>query len=239
MNTNPTPHPYRWRVLLIVIIAIAVSSGLLGAFYRHHLMWKYVEWQGDLYHVAAIPNTPMPDMVVPEDWVEHSLNGMTFRLPPEMALTVKKNNTAAFNDGHRKIVISSSHITPDLAQTLTSRLNSSSAIDSMTLPRLRLECFRASADEFRWSMSSADVRKLADNIALRPLLEMNKPQFTESFSRADWDAIILFDDKHVILDWQSTTSTEAGYAHFTAVNDEPLDFDWIRKICQSIEMVIF
>ena len=234
MNTRPTLR--RWHVLLIVMIVIAISSGLLGMHYRYHLMWKYMEWRGDLYDVAAIPNSPMPDAVVPEDWVEHSLDGMTFRLPPGMTLMDEKNNTAAFQDGHRKIIISLSPVDPDMDQILASHLNPPSVMSSMTLPQLRLECFRASSDEFRWSMSQDDVRWLASRIVLRPLLDINESRFTESFSRPDWDGIVLFNDKRAILDWQNKTSTDAGYAHFIAMNDKLLDFDWVRNVCQSIEV---
>jgi len=230
--------PRRWHVLFTVLVVLTLVAGLSGRYYRYHFIWKYMEWHGDLYDIKAVPNSPMPDGVVPEDWTEHSLGCMTFRLPPEL-MPQKTNHTdmVAFQDEHRKIVILCDPIGEGFVELLdlASQLNPAPTTVPLTVPRLHLECFSTGADEFRWSRTPKDVQWHTFCIGLRQLIDPNKAVFTESFFRKDLDGILLFSEKNVCLVWQRTSSMDGGFIWFIAKDGE-LDSNWVRNVSRSINI---
>jgi hypothetical protein len=234
-TTPDLPHDVRthFTLKLILIVIIILSCGILLMYHRSHLLWKYEEWQGNLQDVRAIPDGPMPELDIPDDWVECSLGCMTFRLPPEMAAgktTEKTGRVVAYHDESRKIGV-----------FLTPRDNGPRLIQhpisgkTLTLPRVQLECYRTNADDFRWSMSPQEVQWHRDCMATR--LYANEASI-ELLFREKFDGILVFQGRnHHIFDWQNTSGTERGYIYFQDKGEKP-DPDWVRRICQSIEIVL-
>jgi hypothetical protein len=238
-TASNSPHKVRthFYLKLVLIVSIVLSCGILLAYYRSHLLWKYEEWQGNLQDVRAIPDHPMPELDIPDDWVECSLDCMTFRLPPEMAAgkmtekTIRNSGHAAVYQGeHRKINV---YLAP--SDNKLGLIQHPISGKTLTFPRTRLESYRTNADDFRWSMSPQEVQWHRDCMAPHPF----RMSFysVESLFREDIDGILAFDKRSMhIFEWQNTSGTESGFIHFNDKDEKP-DPDWMRRVCQSIEIV--
>jgi len=232
---SDSPHKVRtsFYLKLVLIASIVLSCGILLTHYRSHLSWKYVEWRENLQDIRAIPDHPMPELDIPDNWVECSLGDMTFHLPPEMAANESRKKVYHASSGSiiyfhegRKIFVS---LKPyDDMQEI---LQYSKSEKPLTFPQWRLECFRVGADDFRWSMSPQDVQKHCYWVTMRSI---GIPcQSTESFFRENFDSLLMFAD-HLTFECQSTSSTIGARILFTG-NNENFDPDWVRRVCQSIE----
>jgi len=233
-----TFHFSLWgRIIIVSVIALPIV-GACAYHFRFHLFWKYAEWRLELHEVKAIPNSPMPKTAIPEDWEEHSFNGISFRLPPDMILIKSANNTIAYQSDSHRIAIG---VIPD-QEEVNAFLNSLSppsfppSSSPVTLTQLRLECLSVGANDFRWSMTPRAAQRLGYLLTMRRLLEVNDPETTESFSRDDKEGVLLIAPRRVLLDWQSMTAPIGGYIHFFALHEDapPLELDWIRSVCESI-----
>jgi len=234
-TTSDSPHEVRTHFILklILIVIIILSCGILLVYHRSHLLWKYEEWQGNLQDVRAIPDGPMPELDIPDDWVECSVGCMTFRLPPEMAAgkTIEKTGRAvAYQYEQRKISV-----------FLTPRDNRPGLIQhpisgkTITFPRVLLESYRTNADDFRWSMSPQEVQWHRDCMVPR---HFGYQTSVELLFREDIDGILAFDkhNRHN-FEWQNTSGTASGFIYFEDKGEKP-DHDWMRRVCRSIEIVL-
>ena len=231
-----SPHDVRthFTLKLILITIIILSCGILLVYHRNHLLWKYEEWQGNLHDVRAIPDGPMPELDIPDDWVECSLGCMTFRLPPEIAAgktTEKIGRAVAYQYEQRKISVflAPRDNKPELIQHPISG-------KTITFPRALLESYRTNADDFRWSMSPQEVQRHRDCMAPHPF--RMSTYSIESLFREDIDGILAFDKRNThIFNWQNTSGTVSGFIFFEDKGEKP-DHDWMRRVCQSIEIVL-
>ena len=228
----------RFWTVLIFAFAILVVGFYFGRQYRSHLLWKYTEWQHNLKKVEKIPNRLMPECNVPEDWVEHSWGCMSFRLPPEASLFKEANKTVAYFCGDIGTLITLSPLSPEMMSFLdaSSQMYPVPGL-SMTMPRLRLESSAVGANDFRWSMSSEEVRWLSYAVPLRSAVFLDDVKSSESLHRKDWEGVLFFRERLVFFDWQCTTGSTGGYIWFNNTNEEQeLDRDIVRKIVQSIKI---
>ena len=231
---SDSPHKVRTPLYLklVLIASIVLSCGILLTHYRSHLSWKYVEWRENLQDIRAIPDHPMPELDIPDDWVECSLGDMTFRLPPEMTANESRKkvyngssgSAIYFHEG-RKIFVS---LNP--YDDMQEFLQYSNSEKPFSFPQWRLECFRVGADDFRWSMSPQDVQKHRYWVTMRPSFPCRS---TESFFRENFDSLLMFAD-HLTFECQSTSSAIGACILFTD-NNKNFDTDVVRRVCQSIE----
>jgi hypothetical protein len=239
-TTPDSLHDVRthFTLKLILIVIIILSCGILMVYHRNHLLWKYEEWQGNLHDVRAIPDGPMPELDIPDDWVECSLGRMTFRLPPEMVADKMTEKTirgtghaVVYQDEHRKINV---YLAP--SDNRLGLIQHPISGKTTTFPRTRLESYRTNADDFRWSMSPQEVQWHRGCMATRPF----RMSFysIESLFREDIDGILAFDKRNRHnFEWQNTSGTESGFIYFEDKDEKP-DHDWMRRVCQSIEIVL-
>ena|GEM_PF-6489516 len=252
--TNTPSHEKRFsrrflRNFLVVTIIIGVVVVPFGYYYRCHLSWKYVEWRYELQKEKTIPNCSIPEVEVPCDWIEHSLGNLRFRVPPDFVINKEITTRVGINE--TDIVLQNGSYA--IAATLTPVCEDTSALlnavsciyfqDSkkpLTSPRLRLECCIAGADKFRWSMSPKDVARNAFFVTLRSSYGVYG-QSAETFFYDDIDRILFFYENRAMIDWQSTSTTDAGYMHVInrVTNDsEHVEYDHVlaQRICQSITL---
>jgi hypothetical protein len=245
IDSQPTlpkqqPHNSRFRPFTLAIVALLVGLGaplLIAARYRSHVFWKYEVSRLGLNDVQAIPDRPLPESPTPEGWVRCRVGALEFSLPPELAnnrITPKnKASSVAFKHGARTVIVAF----PSDANEFSDFLNTTSHLrpqaQPFTMPRLRRECYQASSDDFRWSMTPEEVRWHAFCITTRNSIGSTSQGHTESFSRDDLDGILLF-GKQLGVEWQSKNGAW-GFINFIDREEKP-DPTWIRAVCQSLQI---
>jgi hypothetical protein len=213
---------------------------LIGWYYRFHLMWLYAANHLGLASVQAVPDRPMPETPIPKDWVRCSLGRIEFSLPTELAknkVPQKEGITvSAFRHGSRVVLVGSPSDSSDISGLLKAATHLSPQSESFTLPKLRLACYQASSNDFRWSMTPKQAGWHAFRITTSSMLRLMPGGHTESLLRKDLDAVVHFDDERAALDWQSDECKLGGYMHFME-RDGKINPDWVRAICQSLKVL--
>jgi hypothetical protein len=232
------------KYLIIFIVIFLLIGGLIGYYYQYHLYWKYTEWYLNKEDIEKIPNRVMPETSVPEDWVEHVRNGVSFCLPPDMSLDEERtknaisNKTALFNSGSIHIIITV--FTPDPEMLLLCDIASQMSLtrnSHWTLPQLRLKCFSVGKNDFHWSMSPKEARWHCFAVCMRSTLDFSHPNMIESIFRDNWNGILLLNTNRATFEWQCFSGLNGGYIHFIPEEGQPLDIETVRKICQSMKIV--
>ena len=248
-----------WRIVkcgLFIVVVLGIVGGLIGYHYRFHLFWKYQEWRGILPTVHTIPHSPMPEVGIPDEWIDYSWESLRFRLPPvfsindEVARRInarREQRICLQSDDESYIIhVSSTHIEVPESSIMNVELSIGNALllnstKPLTFPRFYLELCKVSSDQFRWSMCADEVQRLYLLCGLRKLSSSPVSSVylkkSETFFRDDVDGIVLFTNVGSIF-WQSTSTTYAG---IIVVIDKggrsEEDFvSFVRKICQSIEV---
>lgn len=235
-------HKGRFRSFTPAVVALVVVLGvvsLIALHYRSHLLWWYEASRLGLHDVQAIPDHPMPDSPTPDGWLRCRVGCIEFSLPPELAnnRVAQKNGASlvTFQHGSRAVVIA----LPTDASEFSDLLKTASELcpqpQRFTMPKLLRACYQASSGDFRWSMTSDEVRWHAFCITIAKLIRPKRDGHTESFSRQQLDGIAHFGGERVVFYWQSNDGRWGGYMHFIDHGDKA-DPTWIRAVCQSLKV---
>jgi hypothetical protein len=235
-------------MLSCTLVILCGLCGLLGWYYQNHLLWKYTESQGELQDIIAIPYFSMQKLDIPDDWVECSLGCLRFRLPPDLAesedTSKRTESLAIFNSDIGSVIVALQPVdmsSPDdaFAPLLFAASRFFPGSESpLTVPRVRFECCKHGADDFRWSMSPKEVKRHSFFVNLHALIiPARTTKMVEEFFHDGVDRIILFNGR-AMIDWQNTNSSDAGYMHVIdrCENLGMNPGDLARKICQSIRV---
>jgi len=227
-----------WRILLV--IGVCVLAIVLLLHYRYHLYWCVA----GLQDVRAIPTSPMPDSQPPKTWSRCRFGPLEFALPHEFAINVNARKAKSGN-----VLLISSDKSRSLAITIPTDPSDPSAISAclqgdfglppeghtLTLTRLRLASYRASSQDFRWSMAPNEVRWHTWCIGMRYLFGLGSGTRAEYLLRDDLEAILNVGcpGTPVSFDWQTSDDRFGGSLVFTDSSGQS-DLTWIRTICQSV-----
>ena len=105
MDCNHSEKHKKFSLRIILIAIFSVGVVVIGLwYYLPHLIWKYTTWRVEpsLTHLESIPYSPMPEIGIPEDWVEHSSGGVRFRLPADM-FPINESSVVGFRNAHMGI----------------------------------------------------------------------------------------------------------------------------------------
>ncbi|MGL4942015.1 MAG: hypothetical protein ACRC46_02350 [Thermoguttaceae bacterium] len=245
---------------IFVAVVILLFLGVTGYYYWPHLLWKYSERKlgPNLAKLVKIPNTPMPEIDIPEDWIEQSLGCLRFRLPPDRApITTATTNDCIIaatksapiridsdSENVRMTVIFSSCDMQDFLK-MTSQMHPTRK-NFQTMTQLRLEACGAVADDFHWSMSQKEAMWHTYIVSLRSMIVLPEVTRTETFSGKNWDGMLLFIRRtggyacgREILQFlcECVSCPVSVTIYFSSVKDgEKFDADVARRIIQSIEI---
>ncbi|MCL2118204.1 MAG: hypothetical protein FWH27_07235 [Planctomycetaceae bacterium] len=230
--------------ILCVVVALLIAGGLFG-YYWPHLLWKYGEWRLKplLKDIKKISNSPMPIIDIPENWVEHSVGCVRFHLPPDMSIVnsrsaVESNSTKFHNEKISIRVTQDSLCIPEVLQA-ASRLHPTQKT-FLTLSQLRLESYNMMPNDFHWSMSRREVGWHTFIISLRPVIVPRNVKCSESFSRRNWEGLLLFvsgELNHRYFDWQCISCPIHGTIYFLPIAEgQELDVNVMRGVIQSMEV---
>lgn len=232
----------RRRFLAATFAAALALLAVGGLYYRVHLLWWwYARRHPEVNAQHAIQIRPMPQRAVPDDWVRCRVGRIALSLPPELAQEGtphrKKNGCSFFQgDAHdaRLVGISVPMNAADIAPLLAPAANVWPGPAAFNVINLRLACYQADSDDFRWSMAPREAGWHAVRMTMRPLLEGRKPDFVETLFRNDLDGMIEFAGDSAVFSWQ-TTNGACSYIHLVDRRANA-DRDWIRAVCQSVEI---
>jgi hypothetical protein len=238
--SRPRRRFWGWKGITTIFVFVAIAWAVAYHF-RFHALWIYESNHLNLGDVTAIPNQPMPGSATPGDWVRCRANAIEVWLPPELArnMVAPKNGATAivFKDKSKCVIVDP----PSDIKTFTDLLDSADKFCPVshrpfTLPGLRLCCYGASSNDFRWSMSPAEARWHAFRITTRRLMQSGGSEgHTESLERVGFDGIIDFKGERASFDWQSSDPPITGYVNFVD-ESELFDPSWIRAACQSLRV---
>jgi hypothetical protein len=221
------------QTIVLLTALFAVALGLIF-YYRVHLWWWLCADRAQLSEVQAVPTGPMPDTPPPDDWLQCRVGSLAFKLPAAMTKDIEVAKTGApifvFRDGSRRIILDLPRSeNGDVLDILTMHPQAK----GVSLPRLRLACYQASSDDFRWSMSPEEVSWHAWCITACVLLRHGNDGYVETMFRDDLDGIAHFNDGDAAFDWQSSENGAWSFMSFRDFSGH-LDPAWVRTVCQSL-----
>lgn len=240
-NTKPRKSWRRWfrfslRSMLLAVAVVALVLGLV-LHYRVHLIWRVGAWYGGFTDVEAIPVGPMPATPTPEDWKHCRFGSIEFDLPPQLTenLTAPENGATALvlYDDSRKVMIHLPRDQADLLAWQEETLGLPPQGQGLSLPRLRVACWEASFDDFRWSMSRQEVHWHLWRVTMSPMMQLSSGGTAETLFRDDLEGVARFTDNASFFDWQAENTTIGGSFLFEDSRDET-DPNWMRSVCQSL-----
>lgn len=226
-----------WQLAAVAVV-IAYGIAVTGWHYRTHLFWWWQENRAGFPAIQAIPDHPMPTTPIPGDWIRCRVGSLELSLPPELAanriVPNKGGAPVVFHDESRVMIVSAPEDMRDLSQLLNTATDLSPPSQPFTLPRLRLALYQVSSDDFCWSMTPEELKWHVFRITTSRLIRPDSVDYTESFSHTGLDGIAHFHGHRVAFDWQSSNGL-GGYIHFRDVGGK-VEPDWIRAVCQSLNM---
>lgn len=229
------------RTVVGAVGIMCFGLAVFGAIqYRFHLWWLLQERRLGSQQLVSIPDDPLPEVTVPDGWVRCRVGRLKFNLPPGLATNMvhcgEHEGGAVFEFGLRTV-----RVGPPTQATAALQLLSSGAAEIFgesecwTLPRLKLQCYRANSGMFSWSMSPSQVRRNAYIMGLCRIVRNSSDSDSrvEYLLGGDIDATLLLGKDRVMLDWECRKGGVGGYIHFVDREDD-VDWSWVRRFCRSM-----
>ena len=244
-DTTTAEHqsPRRLKPGKVVVFTLLFGLGILllaGWHYRVHLLWRYKARDAGLGDVRAIPDRPMPESPIPDDWVRCRVGRIEFRLPPELAGEgpVKESSSlVAFVGGSRRAIVAVPTDENEFDDLLATASKLSPDNERFTMPGFRRACYQADSDDFRWSMKAKEVRWHSFRISMTKLIRRYHTGHTESLLGEDMDILLHLDGRRAVVWWQSNNPRLGGFIHLIDSGDEEFDPAWMRRVCRSVRVV--
>jgi len=216
-----------------IVVSVCVLAAVAGAgfWWWPHLYWSFMMSRN---HVR-VPSVPITQLKAPGEtagWYDCSVGPLKLKLPPEIVEKAERSvgkTSLNFTIANRELDIHVPfHIEPDF-QAEQSRL---AADFNMSPMHLIVECFRASTDDFRWSMSRSALRKHETLLQMGYYFRRGGVMAVETrFDGPLEGLLILHTRRQASFEWR--TPSGAGSLMF-ADKDRDLDLDMLRDICQSV-----
>lgn len=187
--------------------------------------------------MRALPDSPMPQVEFPDDWVPCRVDLLEFRLPPEMAANMQTAPRTfpgfMFRDDARAAFITRDPTDKSIALDLATAMSPTET--RFTLPELRLAVHRTDARGFRWSMSPTEVRWHTHLMVHGRIVRFRDEGRIETLFHDDLVGVLHVTDDRAVFDWQCRDGRHRGFIDFVGPG-EPLDLDWIRAVCRSFRV---
>jgi hypothetical protein len=225
----------------LLIVAVGCLAFALVFYYRWHLWWKMSAAWGSIETVPAIPSSPMGEAGIPQEWLVCCFGVIQFALPPELAHGAEVQKPGfpglSFRDGLRSVLVM--HPWPIEMSTsdyLAKEFHMPEQGRGLSLTRLRYACYRASSDDFRWSMSAKEVQWLAWLMNMRRVLWVTRDRRAEFLFREDLEGLLGFHGTSLSFDWQTPNDVLGASIIFTDSRGEEACLAWARSVCQSLKV---
>lgn len=229
------------RHIRTAIVASVAMSCFLVVFllFRQHLLWLCKRHFKGLEDVVAIPTLHLPPASVPSDWIQCSIGDLVLCLPSEFATNrneISGYDGTIFASGVNKVIVGPSACGGDVLHlVLPDTFQPRGKENAMTVPQLKLECYRACSDMFSWSMTSSQVQRHSSIMEISQIVRpvADPIHWAEYYFDDGVDVVIAFGDNRAILDWERKIDSVGGYIHFIGEQNDYYR-GMIRSVCRSI-----
>jgi hypothetical protein len=219
------------QVVISLIVLAAVTAA--GFWWWPHILWSFLIARNQV----RIPRVPVTEMKSPGKtggWYECRIGPLSLKMPPELAESADRALGKAsidFTDSDMEMAIAVPFRNPPESQTGAQQM---AAMFHMSPLRIIAESYCTSSDDFRWTMSKAEL------IRHQILLNMgrNYPHALASAVETRYDdaiegLLIIGDRRHVVFEWRTTSGSADGSIRLTR-KDHDLDMEIVRDMCQSV-----
>jgi hypothetical protein len=196
----------RWA-LLAAFLALFLWKG-------PHAYWRW--WQR--VPAVTVPTKPLLSSAAPrKDWV-CQVGSVSIQLAPEWLRDVHKMDAGLrFQDGPRQVLV----VLPQ------------KPAEELSPCKLREAAYRASTDDFRWSMSLQELARLQTLLTFKGLACADGVQSVETVYRSDIEGLLLVLPRGCSFEWVSTDGKASGQVMFLDRSGK-VDLSWVRPICASL-----
>jgi hypothetical protein len=223
---------------------IALTVGLLallagaGYWWWPHIYWAFLISRGG----AKIPGIPISKLDAPgqtKGWFTCTIGPLSFKLPPEIAeeadrSVAKKNSSMiSLKTSAVELLVFVPYRTPEGASPPLVQLAAQLDLSPM---ELIVDGFRASTDDFRWTMSRAELRRHQTLLNLGYMYPHVRGTKVESVFDGPQERLLIIQDKaHATFEWHAKTGAAGGVIAFAATAGD-LNLDQVRDICASVSV---
>lgn len=241
---------------VLTVIAILMITGGLSWYYTPHLFWAYTWWQYGKPELDMIPHSLMPEIDIPEDWMEHTLGNLRFHLPPDMSLVEDESNQpkqSLFRNDKITAYLSRVPQFGDVNGRTEKYLQAASRLHPaqktfLSNIQLTFEALNVRANDFRWSMSRQEAQWHFFIVDIRhSTLSASDIKSVEYFAGKNADGLLIFrsgevsDDNSPIMQscivyWQCAGNLDIGTINIVVFGESKFDYNVVRGIVQSMEI---
>lgn len=219
-----------------VVISLGVLAAVAAAsfWWWQHIAWSYLIARNQV----RVPRVPVTEMKAPgrmEGWFDCRVGPLSLKLPPNLAEGADRSLGKAsinFTDPEMEMaIVVPFHNTPD-SQAGVKQL---AATFQMSPLRVVAESYRASTDDFRWTMSKAELTRHQMLVSLGRNYPHELASAVETRFDGPLEGLLIIGDRRVAaFEWRTTSGSAEGSITFNG-KDHDLDLDVLRDICQSVK----
>ena len=218
--------------LTIGLLAVLVAA---GSWWAPHIWWTFLIARNG----AKIPSIPVSALNAPEQttgWFTCRIGPLSFKLPPETAEEAERSVAKNRNAINLK--------TPSLELTIFVPFKSSTGAQSALAQaaaqmnrspmQFIADGYRASTDDFRWTMSRAELHRHQTLLNLGFMYPHAAGAKVESLFDGPLEGLLMIHDRtRAMFEWHAKSGTTAGFVGFSCTAGN-LNLDHVRDICASV-----
>jgi hypothetical protein len=209
---------------------LAVVAGA-GFWWWPHLYWSFIMARNQV----RVPSMPITELKAPgktTGWYDCSIGPLKLKLPPDIVEKAERSvgkTSLNFTTANRELDI---HIPFQIGPDFQPEQSRMAADFNLSPMHLIVECFRASTDDFHWSMSRSALRKHEALLQMGSYFRRGGVMAVETRFDGPLEGLLIFHTRRqASFEWR--TPGGAGSVLF-ADKDQDLDRDMLRDICQSL-----
>jgi hypothetical protein len=221
---------------------IALTIGLLtamvaaGYWWFPHIWWSYVIARRG----AKIRSVPVSALHAPgqtKGWFTCRAGALSFKLPPDMIdeaerSASKENNAIIIKTRSSEVQF---HVPAKAGPSPHPALVEAAARLHRSPMQITAETYRASTDDFRWTMSRAELERHQMLVNLGLIFYPHTAGIkVESLFEGPLEGLLMIRDRtHAVFEWHAKSEAAVGYLSFTSTEND-LNLDHLRDICASV-----
>lgn len=227
--------PRSVRIALRLAVGPAIVLVAFVIYYSPHLLWRLSSEYSLTQHIQAVPVRSLEADAPTTPFRRCQLGPIGVSVPPEMVdntQSISPNKRGALlGDSNRKIYIS---LPSDNSITENYYRQESEVNGGRTsVPQIQAEWYTASSEDFRWSMSSDELRRHKWLMNRCFFGRVSNVKTVETLFGGEVEGLLLVVGKYAHFEWYWTKQPVSGMLVFESKN-EKLDLDWVRQVCASL-----
>ena len=228
-------RPVTKKQIALTVGLLAVLAGA-GYWWWPHIYWAFLISRGG----AKIPSIPISTLEAPgqtKGWFTCTIGPLSFKLPPEIAeeadrsVARKNRSMVSLKTSSVELLVFVPYQPPAGAKPPLVQLATQLNLSPMELV---VAGFRASTDDFRWTMSHAELQRHQMLLNLGYMYPHVRGTKVESLFDGPQERLLIIQDRaHATFEWHSKSGTAGGVIAFAATAGD-LNLDQLRDICASV-----